>query len=212
MGCRIRVRARAAELIRSGVRVAIDCSMDGAMSDKELKRLAGQLRQAYSANLRSPRPFQLYLTGLARGGRIQQAFRRRCTGFDNYLVQTTEKPHYEYFSPSELVYLSPDSKNVLWSIKKSCVYVLGGIVDETVKKGLTEGKARDVGIDTARLPVKECMRMVTVNPGHVSLPFNQVLDVMQAVYGGEDWGTALASHIPRRKGFAPRQQPLIPWQ
>ena len=26
-------------------------------------------------------------------------------------VQTTEKPHYEYFSPSELVYLSPDSKN-----------------------------------------------------------------------------------------------------
>ena len=47
------------------------------------------------------------------------------------------------------------------------------ILGPSLMQGLTEGKARDMGLDTARLPVKECMRRVTMTPGHVSLPINQ---------------------------------------
>ena len=39
MGYRLFARARVAELMKSGVRVAIDCSMDGTMSDKVCRDL-----------------------------------------------------------------------------------------------------------------------------------------------------------------------------
>lgn len=46
----------------------------------------------------------------------------------------TEKSPEELFQLEDLVYLSPDSENVLTSLDFNKVYVIGGIVDGTVKK------------------------------------------------------------------------------
>lgn len=46
----------------------------------------------------------------------------------------TEKSPEDLFEPDSLIYLSPDSENILTSLDKSKVYVIGGIVDGTVKK------------------------------------------------------------------------------
>ncbi len=42
--------------------------------------------------------------------------------------------HQEMFQQDDVVYLSPDSDNVLQSVDAGKVYVLGGLVDETVQK------------------------------------------------------------------------------
>lgn len=42
---------------------------------------------------------------------------------------TSEKSFYEVFDKKDLVYLSPESPNVLTEIDHAKVYVIGGLVD-----------------------------------------------------------------------------------
>lgn len=46
----------------------------------------------------------------------------------------TEKSPEDLFQPEDIIYLSPDSENVLTSLDPRKIYVIGGIVDGTVKK------------------------------------------------------------------------------
>ncbi|GLD91653.1 hypothetical protein PINS_up000186 [Pythium insidiosum] len=46
----------------------------------------------------------------------------------------------EVYDPQELVYLSPDADDVLLEIDPRAVYVVGGIVDRSVRKGREPGK------------------------------------------------------------------------
>ena len=41
---------------------------------------------------------------------------------------------WKCFKPDEIVYLSPDSDQVLQSVDADKVYVLGGLVDEHIQK------------------------------------------------------------------------------
>lgn len=45
-----------------------------------------------------------------------------------------EEPLEELYDADEIVYLSPDSDNVLETLDPACVYVVGGIVDRSVRK------------------------------------------------------------------------------
>lgn len=45
-----------------------------------------------------------------------------------------EHPVTEVFTPEEVVYLSPDASDPLMSLDKSKVYIIGGFVDESIKK------------------------------------------------------------------------------
>ena len=45
-----------------------------------------------------------------------------------------EKPLLEVFDHTDIVYLSPDSPNVLENVDPAKVYILGGLVDEHIQK------------------------------------------------------------------------------
>lgn len=51
---------------------------------QELKSLANQIKLVYYANLRAPKPFQLYLTGLGTGSRIHSALNTHIKDFRTY--------------------------------------------------------------------------------------------------------------------------------
>ena len=46
----------------------------------------------------------------------------------------TSKQSHELFPLEDIVYLTPDSSDVLRSVEADKVYVIGGLVDETVQK------------------------------------------------------------------------------
>merc|ERR1712146_447220 len=73
----------------------------------------------------------------------------------NWKVLVHEKSVFDVFPAQNLVYLSPDSPNVLETVENDIIYVIGGIVDRTVSKGTSLNRAKEYGIRTAKLPLKE---------------------------------------------------------
>ncbi|KAI1239615.1 hypothetical protein IHE44_0011034, partial [Lamprotornis superbus] len=55
-------------------------------------------------------------------------------GFAGYLMDTTPESYLDLFPLETIVYLTPDSENVLEDIDPDKVYVLGGLVDESIHK------------------------------------------------------------------------------
>lgn len=89
---------------RNGLKVAIDCSLQEHMSDKvylfsksfvlkatqlafqEIMMAAQQTQYAFAANLRSPAPLSLHITGLLQGTRLHRVLHDSWRGFSNPAV------------------------------------------------------------------------------------------------------------------------------
>ncbi|OXB83679.1 UNVERIFIED_CONTAM: hypothetical protein H355_015327 [Colinus virginianus] len=104
------------------------------MTPKETSRLAAQIRRLYGANRQSERPFWLCLTEFVAGSPIHRECIRMNDGFSGYLMDTTQESYLDLFPLDAIVYLTPDSENVLEDIDPKKVYVLGGLVDESIHK------------------------------------------------------------------------------
>ena len=189
--------------MRSGLRVAVDCTWDDSLSSKQMMKLVSQIKLMHSLNMRAEMPARLYLTGLCEGGRMwQESYRQIRNGFQSLFISAvTEKSYTQFFSRNELVYLSPESPHLLTSLDTSKVYVIGGLVDDSINKGLTLQKAEVEQVATAKLPLMEYMNMREPNPAHCILCLNQVLGILLDVNSGKGWPRALDCHIPKRKGF-----------
>ena len=66
----------------------------------------------------------------------------------------TEKCYTELFPKENLVYLSPDSRNLL-KYNPNDIYIMGGLVDRSVEKNASLAKAESKNIRHARLPLRE---------------------------------------------------------
>jgi len=184
--------------------VAIDLSFDGLMSNKDKKKLRKQLLRCYSCNRSSEAPLQLYLTSV--GDEIISEFEGAGNmGFDNWDVHVSSKSYLDVFnhmkSEKGIIYLTRDSENVLPSsdvIRESAgqkVYIIGGLVDHNTLKGFTLEKAKKEGIEHARLPIDEYMKMLRSQV----LTVNHVFELMLLVSQGTSWADALEKVIPQRK-------------
>lgn len=201
----LKQRKRAAlkqSVLNSELRVVVDCSWEDAMSPKEITRLVSHIRKMHHMNIKTSKPARLCLTGLHEKSRIiQESFRQDPAGFNGLLVDVVSTSITELFSNDEMVYLSPDSPNILTELDNSKVYILGGLVDENIKKGATYQKASLEGVATAQLPIGLFMSKAHPNPHGTVLCINQVLGVLLDRYAGGSWAGSLARHIPKRKGF-----------
>ncbi|XP_008845900.1 tRNA methyltransferase 10 homolog B isoform X2 [Nannospalax galili] len=125
------------EAKHSGPRLCVDLSMTHHMSKKELSRLAGQIRRLYGSNKRASRPFWICLTGFTTDSPLYEECLRMNDGFSAYLLDITEEDCFSLFPLETLVYLTPDSEHALEDIDLNKVYILGGLVDESIQKCLT---------------------------------------------------------------------------
>jgi len=168
-----------------------------------------QLTRCHAENKKSLKPVDLYITSLDKrlGERMENAMQgmhHRWKG-----VQISTQPYQDVLSdvPSEhLVYLTADSPNVINSLEKEKVYIIGGIVDKNrhkvspLKSMLTSqslcfDKAVKQGIQHGRLPIGDYIKMAA---RHV-LTVNQVLEIMLQWLETKDWETAFRAIIPARK-------------
>ncbi|XP_062369455.1 tRNA methyltransferase 10 homolog B [Cinclus cinclus] len=187
----------------AGPRLCVDLGVGGGMTEKESGRLASQIRRLYGANRRAARPFWLCLTEFAAGTPIYEQCFRMNDGFAGYLMDTTPESYLDLFPLEAIVYLTPDSENVLEDIDPDKVYVLGGLVDESIHKQLTLRRAREQRLQTARLPIREYM-VRAPNPRNYhseTLAINQVFDVLSTYYETRSWPAALRAGVSSGKGF-----------
>ncbi|XP_073405854.1 tRNA methyltransferase 10 homolog B isoform X3 [Dendrobates tinctorius] len=158
-------KERLLEAKDSGPKLCIDLSMTDHMSKKEISRLAAQIRRLYGSNKKAAKPFWLYLTDMdwicdPLRSREQDCTEPRLNGTEvstrtdpatRFLVygaagcsqalfsgsvESTEDNFLDLFPLETIVYLTPDSDIVLKDIDPTKVYVLGGLVDESVQKCL----------------------------------------------------------------------------
>ncbi|KFP92597.1 tRNA methyltransferase 10 B, partial [Apaloderma vittatum] len=120
-----------------------------------------------------------------------------------FQIDTTEESFLDLFPLDVIVYLTPDSENVLEDIDPNKVYVLGGLVDESIHKKLTLQRAQEQSVQTARLPIREYMVKTanTKNYHSETLAINQVFEVLSTYYETRSWPTALKAGVSSGKGY-----------
>ncbi|XP_031707212.1 tRNA methyltransferase 10 homolog B [Anarrhichthys ocellatus] len=207
-------RERLAEAQSTGLKVCVDLSMTDNMSEKEVCRLAGQLRRLYGSNKKATRPFHLLLTDLREDSRLYRECLRMNEGFLNYAMDITEESCVDLFPPETVIYLTPDAKEALETVDADKVYVLGGLVDESVQKKLSFLRARELSVHTARLPIDEYMvkKNNAKNFHSKILAVNQVFDILLTFCNTGSWTEALQAGFPQGKGYvvAPEDCPPHP--
>ncbi|TMW57166.1 hypothetical protein Poli38472_003091 [Pythium oligandrum] len=174
------------------IKLAIDLGYDHIMNEKEIKSLGKQLKFVYGSIRAMETPFQLRLFHCSEQLRESLA---RFTAVRWHVHWHDTEEFIDVVSAQDLVYLSPDSPNVLTTLDETKTYVIGGIVDKSRKKGATLQTAETSGITTARLPIQE---YITERLDHI-LNVNTVVDVLIHVSQHGDWKRALTEVLPTRK-------------
>ncbi|XP_057199539.1 tRNA methyltransferase 10 homolog B-like isoform X2 [Triplophysa rosa] len=118
-------------------------------------------------------------------------------------MDVTDESWFHLFPTEDVIYLTPDANEALERVDEDKVYILGGLVDESIQKKISYKRAKELGVHTVRLPIDEYM-VKKSNPKNFHskiLAINQVFEVLLAFCETKDWTTALASGIPPGKGY-----------
>lgn len=182
------------QAMQFGQNIVLDLEFSELMKPCELSSLQQQIMYCYAVNKRSSSPAHTWLTGCKGeiGSRLQ-----KIPGFDNWLIERKEDSYIEALKDrkDDLVYLTADSDNVVQDLQTSKIYIIGGLVDRNRWKGITMQKANNQGIQTAKLPIAEHLRMTSSQV----LTVNQVFEILISYLEFKDWRKALFQVIPHRK-------------
>jgi tRNA (guanine9-N1)-methyltransferase len=187
------------ELGFSTPELCVDLSWHTELTSKELRSLAKQLSYVYASLKKAERPLYVHLTSLE--GVVLKALKRDMA-FDQWRVLKHERAYLDVFERERIVYLSPDSPNVLRELDDDKVYVIGGIVDRDRMKGSSQKRAEELGVSTARLPIHEPDLFPDGRKfPHKSLNVNAVAEILFSYAHCRSWAEALQPHLPTRRGF-----------
>ncbi|KAM6170416.1 tRNA methyltransferase 10 homolog B isoform 2-T2 [Rhynchocyon petersi] len=118
-------------------------------------------------------------------------------------LEITEEDCFSLFPLATLVYLTPDSEHALEDVDLNKVYILGGLVDESIQKKVTFQKAQEHSVQTARLPIQEYMVRSPNGKNYHSeiLAINQVFEVLSTYFETRNWPEALKKGVSSGKGY-----------
>nr|XP_022325299.1 tRNA methyltransferase 10 homolog B-like [Crassostrea virginica] len=184
-----------------GQRICVDLSMENTMTTKERSKLAQQLCRLYGVNKKADVPAHVYFAGFDKNGELYQECIRKIDGFEKYQVEMTAAPVSELFDVKDVIYLTPDAEDMLEELDKDKVYVIGGIVDESIIKNLSKQKANAFNIPTVRLPIDRYMKKKEQIHFSQVLAINQVFEILVTYLSSNDWRAALSRGVPERKGY-----------
>ena len=177
--------------------VLIDCDFHDIMKDTEQASIAVQLAHCYSTIRKmETRPMRLGLCGVHPD--LLERLKKN-SGFDQWGLTIHENKIEQDSRPRDnFIYLTADAEEELAfeKLTSNHVLVIGGFVDRNRHKGLTFKKATELGIKTAKLPLKNFVHLIASQV----LTVNHVVDILATAYQtGGDWETAVKKVIPERK-------------
>ncbi|GFS45657.1 tRNA (guanine(9)-N1)-methyltransferase-like protein [Actinidia rufa] len=149
---------RLTEAKHHGQNIVVDFEFSHLMTSSEIHSLVQQIMYCYAINGKSTSPGHLWLTSLRGEMEIQL---RRLPGFNKWLIEKEDRSYIEAFQDRKecLVYLTADSENTLDELDPMNIYIVGGLVDRNRWKGITMKKAKEQGIQTAKLPIGNYLKM-----------------------------------------------------
>ncbi|KAF0698314.1 Aste57867_11034 [Aphanomyces stellatus] len=183
--------AKLQRAMESGLRVVVDLGFLVDQTLRERNSVLKQVASAYGLMKKSTFPSLLSLHLASYTGEIAAFCDDK--GVSAWKVTRHANALDELFPNDTVVFLSPDAPTVLTEIDPNTVYVIGGIVDRTVRKSQTLSKATAKAIRTVRLPVQEHMRVRS----HV-LNIDSVLLSLLEVHNHGDWKLAFDRILPKR--------------
>lgn len=179
------------------LQVCIDLSFEGSHSETERKSMLYQVCLAYGGLRKAEKPVHLHITGL---GHIPPNSMEALTslGALNWeFVTRHDKTAWDEFDRDNVVILSPDADESLPDeLDKNLVYVIGGVVDRTVRKAITLDTANREGVRAMRLPIQEHLSGKYQSP---VLNVDTVLQCLCTYMHTQDWKIALESSMPKRR-------------
>ncbi|KAK4839898.1 hypothetical protein QYF36_025819 [Acer negundo] len=178
----------------TGHNIIVDLEFSHLMTASEIHSLVQQIMYCYAVNGRSASPAHLWLTGCEgeMGNQLQ-----RLPGYDKWIIEKENRSYIEALlnQKENLVYLTADSENVLDDLDPNKFFIVGGLVDRNRWKGITMKKAQEQGIQTAKLPIGNYLKMSSSQV----LTVNQVFEILLKFLETRDWKASFFQVIPQRK-------------
>ncbi|PKU80971.1 tRNA (guanine(9)-N1)-methyltransferase [Dendrobium catenatum] len=191
-------RSKRAERLRTaavvGQKVVLDLEFSDLMSPSEIQSLAHQIMYCYAVNGKCEYPAHLWLTGC--NGNIGSQL-QRLPGYDKWIIEKESRPYIEVFQDhkEKLIYLTADAETTLEELDTNRIYIIGGLVDRNRWKGITMKKANEQGIQSAKLPIGNYIKLASSQV----LTVNQVVEILLKFVETRDWKKAFFTVIPQRK-------------
>jgi tRNA (guanine9-N1)-methyltransferase len=148
--------------------IIIDCNWESSHSESDLRSLSQQIMFCYSCNKNSSNSSNIILSGVGPllKAKLEKMHCNNWVGVamhTNDVLNTADKgqissdnaPKISLPEKESIIYLTSDAEETIHSLDPTCSYVIGGIVDRNRLKGATYKKAKELGIRTAKLPIKE---------------------------------------------------------
>ena len=148
--------------------IIIDCNWESSHSESDLRSLSQQIMFCYSCNKNSSNPSNIILSGVGPllKAKLEKMHSNNWIGVtiyskdvlnsaDNQQISTDSEPLISLPEKDSIIYLTSDAEETIQSLDPKLSYVIGGIVDRNRLKGATYKKAKELGIRTAKLPIKE---------------------------------------------------------
>lgn len=141
-----------------GIKVLLDLSYYESMTEIEKNSLVKQITEAVGY-LRKSEKVHLKLVCINTCEELKKRLENE--GSKKWLLEVSEDDIEKFVDDEQVFMLSPDAGEVLDEVNKNSVYVVGGLVDRTIRKSQTLTRALSKGIKAVRLPVQDYIKVVS---------------------------------------------------
>ncbi|NWT87840.1 TM10C methyltransferase, partial [Lanius ludovicianus] len=187
---------RAAQSMIFGQPLVFDMSYEKEMSVREVTNTVRQIVLSESCNRRSVDPFHIHFCNFKDDSLYHREFIKQYReAWGKLLITVTDQCYTEIFPKDKLIYLTADSPKVMKTFDHDKIYIVGSMVDKSIKTGVSLARAKRLGLETAALPLEKYLLWST---GGKNLTLDQMMHILLTLKDTADWKKAL-EFVPKRK-------------
>ncbi|NWX27883.1 TM10C methyltransferase, partial [Notiomystis cincta] len=187
---------RAAQSMIFGQPLVFDMSYEKEMSVREVTNTVRQIALSEGCNRRSLEPFHIHLCNFKDDSLYHREFVKHYReAWGKLLITVTDKCYTEIFPKDKLIYLTADSPKVMKTFEHDKIYIVGSMVDKSIKTGVSLARAKRLGLETAALPLEKYLLW---SRGAKNLTLDQMMHILLTLKDTADWKKAL-EFVPKRK-------------
>ncbi|XP_074010336.1 tRNA methyltransferase 10 homolog C [Numenius arquata] len=194
---------RVAQSMIFGQPLIFDMSYEKDMSVREVANTVRQIVLSEGCNRRSVDPFHIHFCNLKDDSLYHKEFIKHYReAWSKLLITVTDQCYTDIFPKDKLIYLTADSPKVMKTFDHDKIYIVGSMVDKSIKTGVSLARAKRLGLETAALPLEKYLLW---NSGAKNLTLDQMMRILLTLKDTGDWKKAL-EFVPKRKycGFVSR--------